>query len=64
MEITSTKNVSVKKTFQLNSLDNLMLQAGGFISTLFGTLVQTWELSPLCFCGFGSDLKTLDKKQS
>ena len=63
MEITSTKHVSVKKTFQLNSLDNLMFQAGGFISTLFGTLVQTWVLSQLCFCGFGSDLNTWDKKQ-
>lgn len=41
-----------------------MLPAGGFISTLFGTLVQTWVLSQLCFCGFGSDLNTLDKKQS
>lgn len=41
-----------------------MLPAGGFISTLFGTLVQTWVLSQLCFCGFGSDLNTWDKKQS
>ena len=58
------KTCFCQKSFQLNSLDNLMLQAGGFISTLFGTLAPTWVLSQLCFCGFGSDLNTWDKKQS
>ena len=63
MEITFNKKLC-QKSFRLDCLDYLMLQPGGFISTLFGTLVQIWVLSQLCFCGFGSDLNTWDKKQS